>query len=393
MSTLSLADLSLFPATREQTIESRRRSAKQWAKGLSLEQYFKRDEIMERQEHATDGRLITWVLAHRADPTTLDFMCSCETFRRTAVVAKGETLSDVVAYGIASVFTPLEKRRKGYAQHMMRLLHWAMASRSALPPFPAAWGSPPEVASDLQTGDGRLSVLYSDVGHAFYHACGTIAEPDNGWINRGSYETVWQGEGISIERQDGEYALQWKCLTEEDLELVWAQDAAWIKGDISRASKSSPRTLFTFLPDKGVAASTVQRTITFTAAMKPIMQLDTWGVINLPKEGTTLQDALSGSEPSSFATWTLDILASSPTLVVTRARATVHTFPALLHGLMEFARKQSIKRIEIWGLPDNLLSLADEQGWRTRQRAEHLSMFKWYGEEKDDEVDWLFNEK
>lgn len=82
-----------------------------------MEEYRLRDAIMDEQEHATDGKFITWVLAPRTDPKTLDFMCSCETYRRTAMIVKriadGHTeLLRVPGFAVASVFCPAEKRNK-----------------------------------------------------------------------------------------------------------------------------------------------------------------------------------------------------------------------------------------------------------------------------------------
>ena len=57
---MSLADLSLFAATPEQVLESRKRTGVQWAVGQTLEEYLERDAIMDRHEHAADGKLITW---------------------------------------------------------------------------------------------------------------------------------------------------------------------------------------------------------------------------------------------------------------------------------------------------------------------------------------------
>lgn len=93
---VGLAELSLFPANRQQTIESRRRTHPQWSRGLSMEVYLRRDERLDELEHAKDGRMTTWcvllpffrsiqsdsrsrVLAPRDDPQTLDFLCACET--------------------------------------------------------------------------------------------------------------------------------------------------------------------------------------------------------------------------------------------------------------------------------------------------------------------------
>ena len=56
----SFADLSLFPATREQVVEARKRTSVQWAKGDSLEHYLQREVVLEKHEHAADGKHITW---------------------------------------------------------------------------------------------------------------------------------------------------------------------------------------------------------------------------------------------------------------------------------------------------------------------------------------------
>lgn len=75
---VDLASLSLFPARRAQVEETWRRTWPQWGGTLSLTEYLAREADMESMDHAKDGKLITWVLAPRGDPTTLDFMCSCE---------------------------------------------------------------------------------------------------------------------------------------------------------------------------------------------------------------------------------------------------------------------------------------------------------------------------
>ena len=56
----SFADLSLFPATRQQIIESRKRSAVQWAGNMLLEEYLQRDVILDGQEQAAGGRFVVW---------------------------------------------------------------------------------------------------------------------------------------------------------------------------------------------------------------------------------------------------------------------------------------------------------------------------------------------
>lgn len=57
---LALDQLTLKPASKAQTIESRKRSSVEWAKWLTLEQYLRRDEEAEELDHAKDGKLTTW---------------------------------------------------------------------------------------------------------------------------------------------------------------------------------------------------------------------------------------------------------------------------------------------------------------------------------------------
>ncbi|KAH9926718.1 uncharacterized protein B0H18DRAFT_932906 [Fomitopsis serialis] len=392
-----LSELSLFPATPDQVLESRRRHAPQWCRKLSIEEYLLRDQLMDGHEHASDNKFITWVLAPRANPTTLDFMCSCETFRRTAVVAHPSDPSgakQVTAYAIASVFTPPEKRKKGYAQYMMRLLHWVVAPRSALPVFPDGWGSPTEVPEGLGLQSAQFSVLYSDVGKEFYQSCGPIAEPGGGWLASGAVETSWYADKAPSGTTTGPTSPHiW--LSEDDAKHVWSLDVPFMRADISETAKSSGHTAFSFLPNKGVGAFVVQRTMSFTADDAPVLPLDTWGVLLLPSAVVGVDEVFADLDKQpTYATWTLDTSSeSSRVLVTTRVRASRETLPGLLEVLVHFARKENIQKIEIWGLPETLQAAASESDWETSARTDHLSAFKWYGKEGENEVEWAFNEK
>lgn len=58
--TMQLSDLSLYVATREQTVASWKHTAAEWATGLTLEEYIHRERIGEKKEFARDGKLLTW---------------------------------------------------------------------------------------------------------------------------------------------------------------------------------------------------------------------------------------------------------------------------------------------------------------------------------------------
>lgn len=55
-----LSSLSLFAATEEQTIESRRRTHAEFGNGMTMEEYLERDAINDQHEIARDGNLTTW---------------------------------------------------------------------------------------------------------------------------------------------------------------------------------------------------------------------------------------------------------------------------------------------------------------------------------------------
>ena len=69
----------------------------------------------------------------------------CSSFHRNALVqdAASSEPAQVFAYGIGAVFCPPQHRKNGYARHMMRLLHYVLASPRSLPSLPSEWGAPP----------------------------------------------------------------------------------------------------------------------------------------------------------------------------------------------------------------------------------------------------------
>ncbi|KZP11154.1 hypothetical protein FIBSPDRAFT_757115 [Athelia psychrophila] len=385
---LDLASLSLYPATKEQLVETRKRSFAEWARGLSLEQYLQRDAFMDGLVHAKNGHLTTWILAPRNNPSTLDFECACETYLRKGIIATpgSPDASSVSCYGIASVFTPAHKRKRGSARHMMRLLHWVMAPRADLPKFPSAWGSPPPPSSE---GNAKFSALYSDIGVDFYHQSGPRDIKSEGWLSVGAISTVWETSSPSLSHTLENDQHQWELLDHEAVEMLWNSDIPAMENDLIKMSKSCGQTCFAFLPSGGVGAFQVHRAATMIPDGSPVPRMDHWGVVL----------ANSNEEPKTFATWTIDDFnqAKIPTLLITRMRATSATLPSLMRRInrviWEDAKKPGATRIEAWNLPVELELVASELGGKTEERSEHLPSFKWYGDGKEESVKWLFNEK
>ncbi|KAJ7151612.1 hypothetical protein C8R46DRAFT_1166487 [Mycena filopes] len=374
---VDFSTLSLFRATPEQTIESRRRTQHEWGKGLTLEDHLARDASQEEFECGRDGRLTVWVLAPREDPQTLDFKCACETFKRTGLVVdrtKSKSAEEVICYGVASVFTPSGNRGKGFAHHMMRLLHWVLADENLLPPseFPAAWGAPPPKVDGAR--NARFSALWSDVGD-FYSACGPVRAGE-GWVVRGATTTVFDVDASSIPA-DADAPGVWTRLDHAGCSKLWEDDAESMRADMEQKS-DSPGLGFSYLPDHGVASYGPLRLETYWQRLPT--RPETWGV--------------TSADRSAYATWLIDPRPPAPrTLVVTRLRASPERFRGLVGKILELARKHDVKRLEMWNLPAELESIAGTLKATTYLREEHLPAFKWYGKESEAEISWFFNER
>ncbi|PPQ63368.1 hypothetical protein CVT24_005633 [Panaeolus cyanescens] len=394
-----LSTLTLRVANREQTIESRKRSYHEWGRGMTLEKYLERDEKTEQHEIAKNGRLVTWVLVHRESPEGLDFLCACETYvfmlmmfkREGAVFRKGDTgIRDVACYGIASVFTPVENRKKGYAAHMMRLLHWVLGPRSSLPEqFPVQWGAPPERRDSDLVGDAAFSVLYSDIGPNFYRLAGSADNQDDGWVVHSPRSTVLKVD--DVQAPDAKYSVnedQWKWLDEDGLAKIWEKDTEIMKSELVKYPLAQGQDIAcTFFPRGGVADFQIQRLQEWWKNVNPIPRY--WGLQISSPDGSP--------DLSTFAAWTIEYRPPKlNTLLIIRIRASPSTFADLLRCVCEYAKQHSIERVEMWNLEAQLVEIAEGLGAQTFDRNDHLCSLKWYGPYTSDEasrVVWAFNEK
>lgn len=311
-------------------------------------------------------------------------------YRRPALITYPQTLEStnsenksqpqhVTAYAIASVFTPSENRGKGYASHMMRLIHWVLGSPQLDPSiFPQeVWGDPPVVPSFA--GDGLFSVLYSDVGRVFYEKCGHLpGDITKGWVVRGGISTVWKVNELNSvgDRVQND---SWRWLDEESTKKIWEIDATIMA--LEMGNNKSSEIKLAFSPQQGVASFMVERYKPHWEKIipKPIH----WGIC---KAGDL--------DASVFATWTITPQRSSKSfsLLITRLRCPPELFKSLFEQILAHAKSHNVETIEAWNLPKDLIEFADVWGARTFEREEKLPSLKWYGRQ-DANVDWILNEK
>ncbi|KAH8823266.1 hypothetical protein DL96DRAFT_1532808 [Flagelloscypha sp. PMI_526] len=379
--TSALAHLTLFPATYSQARESRLRTHPDWSRGVTKEAYLRRDDYLATLDVAKDGKLTVWVLAPRNDPETLDFLCSCESYKRPAILKTSSSeLENVTGYGIASVYTPSQNRGKGYAKYMMRLLHWVLGGTtlsSSDISFPNdLWGEPPNIPQGH--GEASFSVLYSDVG-SFYHNCGPLPSSEPGWVSTRNSSTVWSFSQDDSSDQEKSKDDSWILVRDDKvLEDIWTKDALLITDTVSKVTSSKP--IISFLPFQGVAQFQHAR-LSELLLLRPQLNDFPWGIVD-------------SSDNEIFATWTIEFGQFEPysmSIVLTRLRCPPSRFASLLAKVKGAAGLFGMSEVEVWNLDSELA--AEVEGGRTFERDEHLSCIAVYRNELKGEMEWEFNER
>ncbi|KAG8713287.1 hypothetical protein FRC11_012696 [Ceratobasidium sp. 423] len=364
---LPLHKLELRQASRAQKIESRKLTSVQWAKWYDLEGYLGRLEYLESLDHASNGRSITWVLVAGDEPEALDILSTCQTYKRDIlVVSAGEAISTQdTGYAIASVFTPIKHRGKGYAARMMSLLHFALARPEGVPPFPEGWGKPPGLVKQ----PGIVSVLYSGVG-TYYSRC-TPGE-GSGWTVVGTRTAEWVVPSHIIELDPSV-----ELLSMEEAISILTVDATHFKQDFE-SQGPIPHTRFAFQPTAGWCRYQMIRD-----QGSPVY------VTSPPKFwGARIQH----ESETHYIVWTYRPNHDpAPKVIVINLRATPSTFAALVKAAILVAQKEMHQLVEAWNLDTEWVDVVGETGGRVYERTGQLPALKWYGPEQ--EVDWIGNNK
>ncbi|KAJ5874053.1 uncharacterized protein N7529_002483 [Penicillium soppii] len=146
-------DLILVPATASERIASIKLNSVAWKGPLDVETYIAREDHLLRQRLTRDG-LTCWILVDRNEPEdNRTILSSCESYRKTALLAHDGQIEKVATHGVGSVYCRPEFRGKGYAKRMLEELSTKLET----------WGMEKE-----QRRTSLFTVLFSDIGKKFY---------------------------------------------------------------------------------------------------------------------------------------------------------------------------------------------------------------------------------
>jgi GNAT superfamily N-acetyltransferase len=154
-------DLTLSHPQLSERLKLWTRTAPEWKGVLSTEQYLEESRYLASLQDTRHAALKQedWILVDKNLPADeRHILSSCETFRKRALIRRaGGSVAETTVYGIASVFTAPEYRRKGYAKRMMLELRELL----------------------MQSWYCSASILYSDIGKKFYSEIGWHPLPSN----------------------------------------------------------------------------------------------------------------------------------------------------------------------------------------------------------------------
>lgn len=157
-------DLYLSQPTPEECVQIRTDTAASWKDSLTIPLYIAEAQYLSTVPLAKDGGMTMWVLVDkRMPPNQRQVFCSCESFvKRSLTSDESGNIKEGLIHGVASVFCPLEIRRRGYGTRHMKELAKVLHE----------WQS--------EYGKSIGSVLYSDIGKKYYARMGWLPNPRNG---------------------------------------------------------------------------------------------------------------------------------------------------------------------------------------------------------------------
>lgn len=358
-------------------------SQPEWGNSLTVPEYVDREQYLLTIPLARDGGITNWILTDSAASTENNaerpVLASCETLRKRALVrGKDGIVRDAWAYGIASVFTYSEFRKRGYAGKMMELLRGYMAARHK------------------ETGEPAFSVLFSDIGKLFY--------AKHGWLpleNTQIEFSVRHGQTPTEKADDDASTSTITLLHDEDLPALAERDEELIRKELALPNAvDASRTRVAVIPDIDTLQWHFYRQafICNTAfGRKPTVH---GALYTSPSHGSRVwglfeRNHYGGPEKpeKNVLSFLRFVVEDSSIPDDELAKAVVGIFRAA----EKEAREWSCTKVEIWNPLPRVRKAAEEAAefgsvFVVRE-DKNLASLNWFGEGATEDIDWVANER
>ena len=353
-----------------------------WGPQYTQEAYIARERHLLACDLVKDGGLTCWILT---DPNCADaagapgsrpVLCTCETYRKRALVRGADGLvRDVTAYGIASVWTPKDLRKKGYANRMMSMLGDHLAKQQSLNP-----------------ADGEFSILFSDIGAQFY--------ANHQWMPfRSSYLDI----PVKPSSTAADAVAFDNCITlvtDDNVSMVAELDEKTLRKQIAAAPRDPHKVRAALLPDHDVLAWHMERE---TNMFNYILD-----------RAPTVRGAMytPPGQPNSrvSATWAGNLYGGKEkpqdnVLVILKFTVeddamSDEEMSRAIRAIMGVAQRNAeeflIAKIEMWN-PDErterlVNQMPDLQAKLVVRETSKIASLRWFGEGTVSDVEWVANE-
>ncbi|KAF8600197.1 hypothetical protein BDV93DRAFT_525598 [Ceratobasidium sp. AG-I] len=355
-------DLTIQQASETQITEIIKRVAAQWGDDLTGVDHFTQVHALnDVKEYGTEGKCVYWVLVPKSNRNTTDFYACCRTYRREVLVLRPNqaAAASEVGYAITAVVTQPIHRGKGYAKHMMTLIHRALAPHI----YPD-----PDIDIPNEVKPATLSVLFSDVGD-FYAHCGPNAS-ESGWKIQNATSTTWIiKETLALLDSLSPSTYDFVFLSEPQVADLLDRDTP----DLDNLARSPTAAYFAF-PPRLPQSYLISRSEIHPSYKQ--VSSEAWGA-HIPYKG-------------HFVVWWFDY--GEKKVMINRLKADSDTFPLLLRAVLQAGEIQECDSAEAWSVPQVLLDTAKLFGGTTEECKNHFPAYRWYGPEHEGEVTWVMNE-
>ncbi|KAF4982440.1 hypothetical protein FZEAL_1958 [Fusarium zealandicum] len=342
----------------------------QWGPALTIDDYIGREYDNLEAPLARDGGVTNWMLTDGNLPADdRPILSCCETYKKRSLVSsKDGAMREGFAYGVASVFTFIECRGKGYASKMMSLLAEELRSRQ-----------------QKNEGDADFSVLWSDVGKKFYNAVG--------WK---PFESTYLEMSTANTESVQDDAL--KIITVDDLPRLADRDEQLIRQKLASPSSHARAAV---LPDLTTLRWHLHRE---NFMCKHIFS-------RTPTAHGAIYTPPGSPNARIWAIWTRSFyggLANPEKNTVHVVRLVIEdegvSDDVLANGIQAIAgcvqkeaKEWLCSKIEIWN-PDKQVARVTEgiQGLGAKlivRESENLASMQWFGKGSIEDVEWVANEK
>ncbi|KAL5337743.1 hypothetical protein BJX70DRAFT_368645 [Aspergillus crustosus] len=369
-------ELVLVQATPKERIESIKLNSTEWKGPLDLDAYLAREETL-LQQRLTRKRLICWILVDRRQPEDArTILSSCETYKKTTLVARDGKVEDAPAHGVGSVYCRPEFRGKGYAKRMLQELSkkidtWHAEAEGKEKPL--------------------FSVLFSDIGKRFYAQFGWNPHPSSHFalppLSKGEYPTPIEATTLPDVR----------VLRPDDVQQCMCNTSIVEKEreSLRVASQHSSSPSVAIIPDFDHYLWHWAREEFYSQKLHPDRDIpNAKGAGNDEASVYCAWNRVFSSTAEENTLYILRWVYNEPT-TLKESEKTMKAMAAILRRAQLEAHEWGMANVTFWNpspLLQKAVALLDPTAEITHREKDSIASLRWSGK-PDEQVDWFWNEK